>query len=106
MIDRIVVWALRLRSERGQDLIEYAMLGGLIALAIIAVGVLGFSGALNDMFTGIGTASTSTPVQPCISFGGVPLEGRGSSPAPPHPIRNKPGLFRRLARERAGADAD
>jgi Flp pilus assembly pilin Flp len=58
VIDRVVVWALTLKtklgSERGQDMIEYAMLGGLIALAIIAVGVLGFKGAITDMFTGIG----------------------------------------------------
>ena len=50
-----ISWLLsRSRSERGQDLIEYAMLGGLIALAIIAVGVLAFTGALNSMASGIG----------------------------------------------------
>ena len=53
MIDRIVVWALRLKSERGQDVLEYAMLGGLIVLGILAVSVL-FSGALTSMFTSIG----------------------------------------------------
>ena len=42
------------RGEQGQDLIEYAMLGGAIAFAIIAVGVLGMSGALTDLFGGIG----------------------------------------------------
>ena len=52
MIDRIVVWALRLKSERGQDLIEYAMLGGVIAMAILLV-VGAFSGALGDMVAGI-----------------------------------------------------
>ena len=41
-------------GERGQDLIEYAMLGGAIAFTTIAVGVLGMSGALTDMFGGIG----------------------------------------------------
>lgn len=44
----------RLSGERGQDLIEYAMLGGLIALGLIAVGALAFTGALNSMATGIG----------------------------------------------------
>jgi Flp pilus assembly pilin Flp len=39
-------------SERGQDLIEYAMLGGLIAIAL-AAGALVFSGALASMSTGI-----------------------------------------------------
>jgi Flp pilus assembly pilin Flp len=42
------------QGERGQDLIEYAMLGGAIAFAIIAVGVLGLSGALTDLFGGVG----------------------------------------------------
>jgi Flp pilus assembly pilin Flp len=40
----------RLRSERGQDLLEYALLGGLIAASIVAaitVGIL--SGALSSM---------------------------------------------------------
>ena len=42
------------QSEQGQDLIEYAMLGGLIALAIIGVGVAALTGALNGLFDGIG----------------------------------------------------
>ena len=62
MIDRIVVWALSLKAraseERGQDLLEYAMLGGLIVIGILAV-VLAFTGALNNMITGIGN---------CIDF--------------------------------------
>ncbi|MCH8815833.1 MAG: Flp family type IVb pilin [Chloroflexi bacterium] len=41
------------RRERGQDLIEYAMLSGLIAAAIVAVGILVYSGALTAMATGI-----------------------------------------------------
>jgi Flp pilus assembly pilin Flp len=45
----------RIRSERGQDLIEYAMLSALIALAIIAVvAVGGFTGAITNMISGIG----------------------------------------------------
>ncbi len=43
----------KLHVERGQDLIEYAMLGGLIALAILAVAIF-FEGAIEDMATGIG----------------------------------------------------
>ena len=43
-----------LGSERGQDLLEYAMLGGLIAAAIAALLAAGiFSGALKDMANGI-----------------------------------------------------
>jgi len=54
------------KSEKGQDLIEYAMLGGLIALGILAVGLLAISGAIEDMFDGIGgcidfTAGGCTP---------------------------------------------
>jgi Flp pilus assembly pilin Flp len=55
-----------LKKERGQDLIEYAMLGGLIAVGILLVaGVL--TGFINDMVTGIGNcidfnnSSTCTP---------------------------------------------
>lgn len=48
------------KSERGQDLIEYAMLGGLIALALIAVATLGvLTGAVSSMAHGIGN---------CIDF--------------------------------------
>ena len=68
MIDRIVVWVLRLKSERGQDVVEYAMLGGLIALAIIAVGVAFFSGAIEDMFTGIGNCIDFDSTTGCAPF--------------------------------------
>ena len=44
----------RLRSERGQDLLEYALLGGLIAAAIVALLSLGIlSGGVNSMVTNI-----------------------------------------------------
>lgn len=46
-----------LRSERGQDLLEYAMLGGLVAAAIVIVfGILvgtGGSGIIDNMAQGI-----------------------------------------------------
>ena len=42
----------RLRSEKGQDLLEYAMLGGLLAAAIAVIAVV-FSGAIGDMATNI-----------------------------------------------------
>lgn len=47
-------------SERGQDLIEYALLGGLIAAAIIAVIALG---TFTDAIT-----SLSDGVSDCIDF--------------------------------------
>ena len=44
----------RFGEERGQDLIEYAMLGGLLAVAITAVAVVAaMTGALDSMATGI-----------------------------------------------------
>ena len=49
----------RVRGESGQDLIEYALLGSLIAAAIIAVGVGIYTGAITDMTNGIGN---------CIDF--------------------------------------
>ena len=52
MLDKFVVWLLALRSERGQDLLEYAMLGGLIVIAILAI-VGAFTGALESMVDGI-----------------------------------------------------
>ena len=43
----------RIREERGQDLIEYALLSSLIAAAIIAVGVAIYTGAITAMANGI-----------------------------------------------------
>lgn len=43
----------RLAEERGQDLLEYALLGGLIAMAIVAV-ALTMTNALSAMITNIG----------------------------------------------------
>lgn len=56
---QFIVYALssllvRIRSERGQDLLEYALLGGLIAAAIVALLGLGImSGAVSSMVTNI-----------------------------------------------------
>lgn len=56
MLSVLISWIrMHVGSERGQDLLEYALLGGLIALAITAVAVLaGLTGALTDMADGIG----------------------------------------------------
>ena len=40
-------------EERGQDLIEYALFSGLIAIGIIAVGVAAYTGIINSLTTGI-----------------------------------------------------
>jgi Flp pilus assembly pilin Flp len=50
--------------EEGQDLIEYAMLGGLIAAGIVAVLVL-FGGKINTMITGIGNCIDFTNSTSC-----------------------------------------
>ena len=59
----------RLAIESGQDLIEYAMLGGLIALALAAVAVLaGLTGAVTDMADGIGNCIDFNKGTTCAPF--------------------------------------
>ena len=66
VVSYIIMWVqAHIRSERGQDLIEYAMLSGLIAAAIVAVGILLFTGALNSLITGIGDCIDFDTVTPC-----------------------------------------
>jgi Flp pilus assembly pilin Flp len=70
MLAVLVNW-IRMRlpqSERGQDLIEYAMLGGLIALAIIGVGVAALTGTLNGLFNGIGDCVDFDAATDCQPF--------------------------------------
>ncbi len=55
-------------SERGQDLVEYALLSGMIALAIIGVTALFLTGALTDMVTGIGYCVDFVKTSPCDPF--------------------------------------
>lgn len=57
MFDRtVIVWlSRRLRDQRGQDLAEYGMLIGLIALAVVAAVTL-LGGNLNTVFTNIAGA--------------------------------------------------
>ena len=42
----------RFAEERGQDLLEYALLGGMVAIGILAAMII-FTPALNTMATGI-----------------------------------------------------
>lgn len=68
MLSIIATWLKTLTSsERGQDLIEYAMLGGLIAIAL-AAGALAFSGALADMSDGIGNCIDFDSGTTCAPF--------------------------------------
>jgi len=58
MIDRIVVWALTLKAraseERGQDILEYAVLTGVIAVALLAALVV-FTAAFTTFFSDLAT---------------------------------------------------
>ena len=71
MIIQVYTWILahrpHLSRESGQDLIEYAMLGGLIALAIIGVGFF-FEGAIESMATGIGNCIDFNATTVCSPF--------------------------------------
>jgi Flp pilus assembly pilin Flp len=42
------------RGEQGQDLIEYSMLGGILAASIVGVAYLMLTGSVESMFSGIG----------------------------------------------------
>ena len=44
----------RTAGERGQDLIEYSMLGGILAASIVGIAYLVLTGSLDSMFSGIG----------------------------------------------------
>lgn len=58
----------RFRGERGQDLIEYGLLAGLIALAIIGVSIALFSGSIENMATGLGQCIDFKSSTPCAPF--------------------------------------
>jgi Flp pilus assembly pilin Flp len=59
----------RLAIESGQDLLEYALLGGLIAAAIVAVIALGtMTGAITDMANGIGNCIDFDKTTTCGPF--------------------------------------
>jgi Flp pilus assembly pilin Flp len=64
LIKVVAAWLqARIRSERGQDLIEYALLGGLIAAAMIAAI---FSGVMETAINSMGAG-----ISECIDFNGV-----------------------------------
>ncbi|MCJ7490621.1 MAG: hypothetical protein MUP15_00420 [Dehalococcoidia bacterium] len=58
MIDRIAVWALSLKAraseERGQDIMEYAIITGGIAV-ILFTALAFFTDDITDFFTRLGT---------------------------------------------------
>ena len=60
----------RMKSERGQDLIEYSLLGGLLALALMAalVAFAALTGAVDDMGISIGRCIDWDPSNTCDPF--------------------------------------
>ncbi len=63
-----ITWILsHLRREGGQDLVEYAMLSGLIAAALIAAAVLiSLTAGVDGMATAIGNCIDFDPIgSPC-----------------------------------------
>ena len=54
----------RMSEERGQDLLEYALLGGLIAVALLVFGAL-FTPFLSTMASGIGACIDFTSSSVC-----------------------------------------
>ena len=61
MIKTVSVWLkVRFPSERGQDLIEYALLGGLIAAGILAAVATGVFGDAVDAMAG--------GIKDCVDF--------------------------------------
>lgn len=70
MVTFILTWLqAHIRSERGQDLIEYALLGGLIALTLMAAAVLlALTGALGEMASGIGNCIDFDSTSDCSPF--------------------------------------
>jgi Flp pilus assembly pilin Flp len=57
---RLSTFVASLKEERGQDLVEYAMIGGIVAAALL-LGIALLNPAVQNMFTGIGR---------CIDFQG------------------------------------
>lgn len=65
MLSTFIMWIrLHVRSERGQDLIEYALLSGIIAAALI-VSVVVFEDAITAMGDGIADCVDFDTLTPC-----------------------------------------
>jgi pilus assembly protein Flp/PilA len=58
LIAKLNVYLYRLRDERGQDLIEYALLVALVAFAA-TVGMTSLATSINTAFKAIGTKLTT-----------------------------------------------
>ena len=60
----------RMSEERGQDLLEYALLGGLIAAAMVLAGAALFTGVLDGMASAIEACIDFNDLPECTPFGG------------------------------------
>lgn len=70
----LLSWLRRLhRDTRGQDLSEYALLGGMLAL-IVVIGLISLGSSINFTFGGVESGISGKP-----SFGGGAGSGGGSS---------------------------
>ena len=71
MIDKLVVLVLSLKaklsSERGQDVVEYALITGGIAIVLI-VAILIFTGAITNAFTTLKECIDFDALTPCGPF--------------------------------------
>ena len=61
MLDYIKSLLIVRKSEKGQDLAEYALLIGLIALIVVAA-VMFLGGQLDDVFSRIGNTIATWPI--------------------------------------------
>jgi Flp pilus assembly pilin Flp len=53
LVVKLMVFKMRLSDERGQDVMEYAILTGGIAVVLV-VALAFFTGGITDFFTGLG----------------------------------------------------
>ena len=65
---QVKLWGLLIRflcSESGQDLVEYALLGGLIALAFVGLGLFFFADAVTSLVDGMAACIDFRAGTPC-----------------------------------------
>jgi Flp pilus assembly pilin Flp len=61
-IQRLITWAMIWRDERGQDLIEYALMAGFVAVAAGAI-MPGVASSISTIFSKISSVMTEAASQ-------------------------------------------
>jgi len=61
-IQRLITWAMIWRDERGQDLIEYALMAGFVAVAAGAI-MPGVASSISTIFSKISSVMTDAASQ-------------------------------------------